>query len=106
MAALDAHDVDTLTKMTKMDGTSEESIRKQWDFAVNQAEKYYRFEWRVDSAAQSSPTTASVKIRMTRDADHVSSYEELAQLPMVKVGNDWKVDVRALSREFYNCLPQ
>ncbi len=106
MAALESHDVSTLTKMTKMDGASEDAIRKQWDFSVNQAERYYRFQWKVDGATQSSPTTASVKVRMYRDADKASAFEEQEQLPMVKVGDEWKVDVRALSREFYNCLPQ
>ncbi len=106
MIALQHHDVDTLTKMSKMDGESEDQIRKQWDFAVNTAEKYYVFTYRIDHAAQSSPTTASVTIQMTKDADKPGSYEDLAQLPMVKDNDQWKVDVRALSRDFYNCIPQ
>jgi len=106
MVALESHDVDTLTKMSMMNGASEESIHKQWDFCVNTAEKYYRFIWHVTGASQANATTASVKIQMVKDADHPGSYEETMELPMVKVGDDWKVDVRGLSRDFFNCLPR
>ena len=43
---------------------------------------------------------------MIHDADHPGAYEELYELPMVKVGDDWKVDVRGISREFYPGLPR
>jgi len=106
MEALQHHDVDTLTQMTKMDGASEADIHKQWDFAVNNAEKYYAFGYKVEGASQSGKDNASVKISMIRDIDHPGSYEEQTELPMVKVNGDWKVDVRATSRDFFNCLPR
>ena len=106
MAALSNKDVDTLTKMSMMSGESEDQIRKQWDFSVNVAEKYYRFGWKMAGAGQPSPTTASIKLQMIHDADHPGAYEELYELPMVKVGDDWKVDVRGISREFYPGLPR
>ena len=106
MAALDAHDVDTLSKLTMMKGASDENIRKQWDFTVNTAEKYYRFGYHIEGATQADANTASVKVRMIKDADHPGAYDELFELPMVKVSDQWKVDVRALSRDFYNCLPR
>jgi hypothetical protein len=106
MIALQDHDVDTLTKMSKMDKTSEADIRKQWDFAVNTAEKYYQFAFKIEGSAQSSESTASVKVRMIHDSDHPGSYDELTELPMIKDNGEWKVDVRGLSREFYNCLPR
>jgi hypothetical protein len=106
MMALSTKDVDTLTKMSMMPGETDEQIRKQWDFTVNVAEKYYRCGWHIEGAAQPSPTTASVKLKVIHDADHPGSYDELYELPMVKVGEDWKVDVRGMSREFYPGLPR
>jgi hypothetical protein len=106
MEALAKHDVDTLTKMTMMTGASQDNIRKQWDFSVNKAERYYEFGYRIESSAQANDHAASVKVQMTKDIDHPGSYEELMELPMVKVDGQWKVDVRALSRDFYNCLPR
>jgi len=106
MAALINHDVDGLTKMSMMKGASEDDIRKQWDFSVNTAEKYYRFAYRIAGAAQSSDTTASVKVFVAKDADHPGAYEELMEVPLVKVNDEWKVDVRALSRDFFPCLPR
>jgi hypothetical protein len=106
MVALQHHDVDTLTKMTKMEKASDEDIRKQWDFTVNQAEKYYQFGFRIAGSGQASDTTASVKVQMIHDIDKPGAYEQLYELPMVKDGDQWKVDVRGLSREFYNCLPR
>lgn len=106
MVALESHDVDTLTKMSMMKGLSTEEIRKKWDFTVNKAERYYRFAWHIDGATQSSEKTASVRVKMVRDADHPAAYEESQELPMVLDNGEWKVDVRAISREFFNCLPQ
>ncbi len=106
MAALQDHDVNTLTKMSKMDKLSEDEIRKQWDFAVNTAEKYYQFAFKIEGAAQADGKTASVKVRMIKDADKPGAFDTMCELPMVKDGEDWKVDVRGLSREFYNCLPR
>ena len=106
MVALQHHDVDTLTKMSMMEGLSEEDIRKQWDFTMNTAEKYYQFAYTLAGSTQSSPTTASLKVQMYHDADRPGSYGELTEVPLVKVNGDWKVDVRGLSRDFYNCLPR
>lgn len=106
MAALQSHDVNTLTKMSKMDQESEADIRKQWDFAVNDAEKYYQFAYKIENASQSSATTASVTVRMIKDVDKPGSYDVLEQLPLVKDNDQWKVDVRALSHDFYNCIPK
>jgi len=106
MIALQDHDVDALTKLTMMDNKSDADIRKQWDFAVNVAEKYYSFAFKVEGAAQATPTTASVKVRVIKDSDKPGSYDTMCELPMIKVKDDWKVDVRGLSRDFYNCLPR
>lgn len=106
MVALRDHDVDTLTKLSMMKKASPDEIRKQWDFAVNHAEKYYVFMFSIEGATASSDTTASVKVKMWHDIDKPGSYDQLYELPMIKDNGDWKVDVRGVSREFYNCLPR
>ncbi len=106
MVALQNHDVDTLTKLTKMEKASDGDIRKQWDFAVNNAEKYYQFGFKIIGSAQASDTTASVRVSMVHDIDKPGAYDQQYELPMIKDNDEWKVDVRGLSREFYNCLPR
>jgi hypothetical protein len=106
MVALQDHDVDTLTKLSMMKKANPEDVRKQWDFAMNKAEKYYRFAFKVEGSSQASDTTASVKIRMIKDSDKPGAYDELYELPMVRDNDEWKVDVRGLSRDFFNCLPR
>lgn len=106
MVALQDHDVDTLTKLTRMEKASPEDIRKQWDFSVNKAERYYRFAFKIVGSSQANDTTASVKVSMIHDSDKPGAYDQLYELPMIRDNNEWKIDVRGLSREFYNCLPR
>jgi hypothetical protein len=107
MGALARHDVDTLTEMSYMgDGVSKDEIRKKWDFAVNDAGKYYRFYWKVLGTNQSSEKDAAVRLEVTRNIDSGSAYEERYQLPLIKVGNDWKVFVRGINREMFPGLPR
>ncbi len=106
MVALQSHNIDQLSKMSMMSGLTDEQIRKKWDFTLNQAEKYYVFFYHIEGGSQSSDTTGSVKVRMIHDADKPGSYDELCELPMVKVKDAWKVDVRGMSRDFMPGLPR
>lgn len=106
MAALGKGDLDTLTNMTFMGNASPEEIRKQWDFTVNTAGRYYNFQYRIVSASQANERTGSVRMQVRRNSTGPSTYEENYQLPLVKVGDQWKVDVRGISRELYPALPQ
>lgn len=107
MSALAAHDVDTLTKMTYLgDDAKPEDIRKKWDYAVNTVGKYYRFRWIPVAATQASENSAAIRIQVLRNSDSSGTYEENFQLPLVKVGSEWKVDVRGINREMFPGLPR
>lgn len=108
MTALAKGDVDTLTKMTYLGAnTSEDQIRKEWNFACNTAGKHYVFMWRITSSMEQDPgKVGSVQMQVTRNANTPGSYEEGFQLPMLKVNGQWKVDVRGISRQMYPALPR
>jgi len=106
MSGLATGDVETLTKLTYLSEVPEDEVRKKWDFAVNEAGKYYRFRWQVLSAKENDDKTAAVRMYVWRNADSPASYEENFQLPLIKVDGQWKVDVRAISRDMYPGLPR
>lgn len=107
MTALATHDVDTLTKMSYMgEGVAQDEIRKKWEFAVNDAGKYYRFRWRVLGATQASEKDAMIRLEIMRNSDNPATYEEKYQLPLIKVGDEWKVYVRGINREMFPGLPR
>jgi len=106
MDALERHDVNKLTAMSMMNGKTEDQIRKEWDYTVNTAGRYYQFAYSVEGGTQSGPNLGSVKIRIIKDIDKPGSYDELVELPMVRVNDDWKVDVRSMSHELFPGLPR
>ncbi len=106
MSALAAGDVETLTKMTYLGKRSPDEVRKQWDFAVNKAGKYYNFRYKITASRQADANSGTVTMQIIRDADNPSSYEEKREIPLLKVGEDWKVDVANISRDVYPGLPR
>jgi hypothetical protein len=106
MEALRVGDVPKLTKLSYLGSMPEEEMRKQWDFAVNHAGKYYIFGYRITSSRDVDGKSGSVSMQVLRNPDHPGAYEEAFQLPMVKVGDEWKVDVRSISRQLYPGLPR
>lgn len=106
MTALTKGDVDTLTKMTYLGTESPEQIRKKWDEAVNVAGRYYNFTYKVTAADTADANTGSVRLSIVRNANQPGSYEENFALPMIKVGDEWKVDVRSISHEMYPDIPR
>ena len=105
MTALAKGDVDTLTKMSYSNKSPEE-IRKEWDYTVHKAGKNYNFLWRILSATQADKDTASIRVGVTGDPANGSSYEQNYGLPLVKVGDEWKVDIKGINREMYPFLPR
>jgi hypothetical protein len=105
LVALAKGDVDTLVKDSYYQG-SEEQLRKEWEFAVKEAGPYYRFVWRIKDERQSTDTAASIQLGWRKNATSPASYEDNTELPMVKDGGRWKVDVRAIDRELYPALPR
>ena len=106
MSALAKGDVDTLTKMTYLGKRSPDEIRTMWTFTTKTAGKYYNFAYRITSSQQSNATNGSVTMQIMRDADSGSAYEEKRELPLLKVGDEWKVDVANISRDIYPGLPR
>jgi hypothetical protein len=106
MVALAKGDVDTLTRMTYAPGRDEKGIRDQWDWAVNKAGPHYRFRWQVLGATQADQDTANVRLFVERNLAHGGSYEERFEIPLVRHENEWKVDVRSISREMFPGLPR
>jgi hypothetical protein len=105
LVALAKGDVDTLVKDSYYPGSKEE-LRKQWEFATQEAGVHFRFTWRVKDERQSSDTSASIQLGWTKNAGSPASYEDGTELPMVKDNGTWKVDVRALDHDMYPALPR
>lgn len=106
MSALSRHDVDTLTDLSYAGNQTKEEIRKKWDYAVNVAGQHYYFTWRATSSKEANADNGAVQLSVSRNANQPGSYEENFQLPMVKVNNDWKVDVTGISRDMFPGLPR
>ena len=110
MDALARHDVDKLTELTNIQATDPKTaeierkrIHDQWDFSVNVAGQHYPFVWRVTSSNNSTETTATVTMMITRlSAD---GYEEKYELPLEKVNGKWLVNVGSVSRAMFPALP-
>lgn len=106
MDALSAGDSKVLSEMTYLGDDTPEELRKQWDFAVNTAGKHYVFVYRIVGSNQPSEDSANVRVQVVRNAYRSGAYEEAYTIPLVKVGDEWKVDVKGISREMYPGLPR
>ena len=106
MDALARGDVETLTKMSYIGDRPEAEIRKDWDFAVNNAGRHYRFAWKFLGSEQTGPEAGNVRLDIQRNLDKGGSYDEKFQLPLIKVGDVWKIDVRSVSRDMFPALPR
>ncbi|MCO5297763.1 MAG: hypothetical protein M9921_12980 [Fimbriimonadaceae bacterium] len=106
MTALGKGDVDELMRVSYAPGRDEAEMRKEWEFAVNVAGLHYRFAYRILNSKQADDKNASVSLHVFRNADLDSTYGEKYEIPMVKVGDEWKVDAFGLNREMYPGLPR
>jgi len=109
MSALAKGDIKTLTDMTYLRGENREQIEKQWKFAVEEVSPNYLFRWDINHGRELSGSTASVSIKVWRNAMSQSTYDEKFELPLVKnaeTDGKWKVDVTGINREMYPGLPR
>ncbi len=106
LQALYAGDVKTLTEMSYLDNDTEEEMRKKWDFSVNTAGKYYKFSYQITAARQLSDNTGQITMQYVKDATNPAAYPEKYELPLIKVGDKWKVDVKSMARDMYPALPR
>jgi hypothetical protein len=106
MIALARGDVETLTRMSHMPGESEESVRRQWDRAVNVVGPYYRFRWQVLTQTVPDERTANVQLWVWRNAASPGAFEEKFGIPLVRVDGDWRIDVRGINRGMFPGMPR
>ncbi len=105
MEALGNKDVDRLVELSSWDGDKED-LRKKWDYSVNTAGKYYVFRWEVLSEKKADDNHSAVKLTVFRNAFRPQTFPEKFELPMVREGDEWKVDVRGLSHQIFPATPR
>lgn len=113
MSALAKHDVEKLVDLSYTGGSTpeevsktKEKLKKEWDFAVNTAGKYYTFAWRITASTKASDSHASVTCQVQRNVITGSSYDEKYELPLEMEGGKWKVDVKGINAEMFPGLPR
>ena len=106
MTALAKHDVDTLTSLTYLDRRDPAKVKADWEFAVNEAGKHYRFMWVAETAKEADASNGAIQLRVWRNLDQPSTFDEKFQLPMIKENGKWKVLVSGISREMFPGLPR
>jgi hypothetical protein len=102
LARKDAKEVAALSYMGPID---EAEKVKRWQKTL-EATKYWRFNYAITDTSQQDANNATVRMKWIKAADQGGAFEEKYELPMVKKDGNWKVDVRAISREMYPSLPQ
>lgn len=105
LAALSKGDPKTLTALSYMGSEPESNIEQKWQFTVD-VTRYYQFKYLIEGVKQVDPDAANVQVEMMKDANRPGAVPEHFELPMVKINNHWKVDLRALNREIYPALPR
>lgn len=106
MNALAKGDVDTLTAMSYTAGESKDAMKKEWEYAVKVAGPYYQFSYSIVSSVSPDSNSATVRMKVYRNINRGSSFEEKFELPLVKRDGQWKVDIRSLDRRLYPQLPR
>ncbi len=111
MDALARHDAKKLTELSytgKTDPASIETEKKRlfsdWDFCVNTAGKHFPFYWRITNSVVSSESTASVTVQISKGGPQ--GYEEKYELPLIKEGGKWVIEVGSVSRTMFPALPR
>jgi hypothetical protein len=106
MTALAKGDVDKLTQLSYYEGTSKEVLRKRWEFTVKRAAPHFMFIWRISAVTHMDEDDAVATLQVIRNAETGQGFEEKFQLPLLKANDEWKVDIRAISRNMYPGLPR
>ena len=106
MRALKAGDVDKLVDLSYVPSEDIPKIRKQWEFCLHVATPYYNFAWRPSYSREISDTEFVVRMKVIKNSEKPTSYDEDFDIPLIKSGGKWKVDVYRLSDKFYPALPR
>ncbi len=113
MSALAKHDANKLSELSYIGETdpakieaTKDMLKKDWDFCVNTAGKYYMFSWRISGSRKSSADSASVTLQVQRNLESGSAYDEKFELPMEQEGGRWKVVPSGISSDMFPGLPR
>lgn len=113
MSALAKHDANRLTELSYIGKTepaeieaAREKLKKDWDFCVNTAGKYYTFAWRISASSKSTPTSATVTLQVSRNVANGGAYDEKYELPMEQEGGKWRVVASGISSDMFPGLPR
>lgn len=102
MSALARGDAQTLAANSYVEGKTSDELLKEWQHTVD-VTKHVRFRWNMLGSDQTGPETGSVRLEVERN---MQGYGDKFQLPLRRVGDKWKVEVRGISREMYPFLPR
>ena len=104
MSALAKGDVDRLTALSIVQDKSPDQIGKEWKETIDNS-KGFSFYWDI-TAVHQEQTSATVRLDIIQDLGSPAAYPKHYELQLVKVGNEWKVDVPQIARDMYPFLPQ
>jgi hypothetical protein len=106
MQALAKGDVDRLTEMSYMPGLERDEIRKRWEYTTQVVGPHYGFIFRLQNHRMTAENEAAVRFEVYRDIYAGTTYAEPFEIPMIRVNDEWLVDVRSINRDFYPGLPR
>lgn len=105
MGSLAKGDYKKLAELSYFPDKDQKTVEEEWKYAVQVGGKHYLFAYEIFGQVEATEKTASVRMKMTRNISP-SAYEENQSIPLVKSNGQWKVDVRAMSRQIYPFMPQ
>jgi uncharacterized membrane protein len=103
--ALGEGDVDTVLKVSTFGDEPDDVMRPKWQKTVERT-KYYRFALQIKDTNYSTPEEATVAIDMYQNIMNPGVTSKRIQIPVVKVGGEWKVDARSINRQTFPALPR
>ncbi|MHB8637023.1 MAG: hypothetical protein ACYC96_11200 [Fimbriimonadaceae bacterium] len=106
MDALGRGDAKELTDVSYARNGDKAALLKAFEFATQDAGKNYSFLWRIKDSRQADARTASVQLAVIRNARSSSSFEENFEIPLVRQGGRWLVDVAGINDLMYPALPR
>jgi hypothetical protein len=105
MVALSKGDTAKLTEMSHLP-EPEAPLKQQWKDTFEKYAKNYVFAWQMEGSEKMSDSQATVKILIVEFRGPELHENDVTNLPMVKRGGEWKVDIRSLTRTFFPGLPR
>jgi hypothetical protein len=104
--ALVKKDWKTLARLSDAPGYTEEELQIEWKRSTEEAGKYFKFIYQIQSENYPTEQSAVVVVSFTPEAGTEIAYERKLEVPMKKIDGKWKVEVLALNRDIYPGLPR